>query len=42
MIKFEWLHDWLVSLPITFEQLDLFADVGALAMKVEEEGVFYS
>ena len=42
MIESEWSHDWLVSLPISFEQLDLFADTGALAMKVEEDDVFYS
>ena len=41
-IEFEWSHDWLVSLPIPFEQIDLFADVGALAMKVEEDDVFCS
>lgn len=37
IIEPECLQNWLVSLPMQFEQRDLFADIGARTMKVEED-----
>ncbi len=42
MTEFERLHEWLVSLQRPFEELDPFANTGALALKDVEGVLLYS